>query len=88
MDQQSSSGALRSRSRAFSYEPLPGSKAVSRLLVHIAGSVVAGAGIILEWERRRGSRQALRSLGRHEIRDFCLDSMAAEREAAKPFWRA
>jgi uncharacterized protein YjiS (DUF1127 family) len=44
--------------------------------------------IILEWRRRRRSRQALRSLSLREIRDFSLDIAAAEREARKPFWRA
>jgi uncharacterized protein YjiS (DUF1127 family) len=44
--------------------------------------------MLLEWERRRRSRQALRSLSRAEIQDFCPDLMAAEREAHKPFWRA
>jgi hypothetical protein len=34
------------------------------------------------------SRQALRSLSRFEIQDFCPDLMVAEREAYKPFWRA
>jgi uncharacterized protein YjiS (DUF1127 family) len=44
--------------------------------------------MLVEWERRRRSRQALRSLGRADIQDFCPDLMAAEREAHKPFWRA
>jgi uncharacterized protein YjiS (DUF1127 family) len=43
---------------------------------------------MVEWERRRRSRRALRSLCRFEIQDFSLDLMAAEREACKPFWRA
>jgi hypothetical protein len=30
----------------------------------------------------------LRSLGRFEIQDVCLDLIEVEREACKPFWRA
>jgi uncharacterized protein YjiS (DUF1127 family) len=56
-------------------------------LAHFTAAVATVAGIILVWERRRRSRQALRSLDRREIRDFCLDSMETEREASKPFWR-
>ena len=61
--------------------------ALNRLLAHFTVAVATVAGIILVWERRRRSRQALRSLDRREIRDFCLDSMETEREASKPFWR-
>jgi uncharacterized protein YjiS (DUF1127 family) len=42
---------------------------------------------ILEWRHRWHSRQALRLLSVHEIRDFCPDLMKAERESKKPFWR-
>jgi uncharacterized protein YjiS (DUF1127 family) len=61
---------------------------VDFLLVHVAPPVAAVGRCVLEWERRRRSRQALRSLDHEEIRDFCLDPMEAEREASKPFWRA
>jgi uncharacterized protein YjiS (DUF1127 family) len=48
-----------------------------------------GASVAAAWrvERRRRSRQALRSLSRFEIQDFCPDLIEAEREAYKPFWR-
>jgi uncharacterized protein YjiS (DUF1127 family) len=49
--------------------------------------VVAAWLIVLEWRRRARSRAQLRSLSRDLVRDFCLDPMAAEREARKPFWR-
>jgi uncharacterized protein YjiS (DUF1127 family) len=61
--------------------------ALNRLLGHVTVAVAAVAGIILVWECRRRSRQALRSLDRREIRDFCLDPMETEREASKRFWR-
>jgi len=61
--------------------------ALKRLLARVMVPVTALGGIILEWVRRRRSRQALRSLSRREIRDFCLDLMETEREAGKPFWR-
>ncbi len=54
----------------------------------LRASVAAAWRVVLEWERRRRSRQALRSLSRFEIQDFCLDHIEAEREACKPFWRA
>jgi uncharacterized protein YjiS (DUF1127 family) len=50
--------------------------------------VVAAWRVVLEWRRRARSRAQLRSLSPGLIQDFCLDSMEAEREAQKPFWRA
>jgi uncharacterized protein YjiS (DUF1127 family) len=61
--------------------------ALNRLLARITAAVATVGGVILVWERRRRSRQALRLLDRREISDFCLDSMETEREAGKPFWR-
>jgi uncharacterized protein YjiS (DUF1127 family) len=61
--------------------------AFNRLLARTTVAVATVRGTILVWECRRRSRQALRSLDRREIRDFCLDSMETEREASKPFWR-
>ena len=58
------------------------------LLTRLGGSVATAWRLVLECERRRRSRQALRALSRFEIRDFCLDLVEAEREAYKPFWRA
>ena len=58
------------------------------LSTRLRASVAAAGRMVLEWERRRRSRQALRSLCRFEIQDFCPDLMEAEREAYKPFWRA
>jgi uncharacterized protein YjiS (DUF1127 family) len=62
--------------------------ATDSLSTRLRASVAAAWRIVLEWERRRRSRQALRSLSRFEIQDFCLDLIEAEREAYKPFWRA
>jgi uncharacterized protein YjiS (DUF1127 family) len=58
------------------------------LLSRLGASVAAAWRVVLECQRRRRSRQALRSLSRSEIQDFCLDVIEAEREAYKPFWRA
>jgi uncharacterized protein YjiS (DUF1127 family) len=84
----------RSLSSGFGYHSgtfPPGARswltALNRLLACFTVAVATMGGIILVWERRRRSRQALRSLDRREIRDFCLDSMETEREAGKPFWR-
>jgi hypothetical protein len=62
--------------------------AADSLSTRLRASVATAGRMVLEWERRRRSRQALRSLRRCEIQDFCPDLMAAEREAYKPFWRA
>ena len=62
--------------------------AADSLPTRLRASVAVAWRIVVEWERRHRSRQALRSLGRFEIQDFCLDLMEAEREAYKPFWRA
>jgi uncharacterized protein YjiS (DUF1127 family) len=62
--------------------------AADSLLTRLGVSLAAAWGLVLECERRRRSRQALRSLSRLEIQDFCLDPIEAEREAYKPFWRA
>lgn len=58
------------------------------LLTRLGASMAAAWRVVLECERRRRSRRALRSLSRFEIQDFCLDLIEAEREAYKPFWRA
>ena len=62
--------------------------AADSLLTRLGASVAAAWRVVLECERRRRSRQALRSFSRLEIRDFCPDLLEAEREAYKPFWRA
>lgn len=43
---------------------------------------------VLAWENRRHTRAALQRLDPHVLRDIGLDPVAAEDEAAKPFWRA
>ena len=63
------------------------SVAADSLLTRLRGSVAAAWRLVLEWERRRRSRRALRSLSRFEIQDFCLDLIEAKREAYNPFWR-
>jgi uncharacterized protein YjiS (DUF1127 family) len=62
--------------------------AADSLSTRLRASVAAAWRMVLEWEQRRRSRQALRSLRRFEIQDFCSDLIEAEREAYKPFWRA
>jgi uncharacterized protein YjiS (DUF1127 family) len=52
------------------------------------GRIAAAWHIVLEWRRRARARAQLRSFSPVLIQDFCLDPMAAEREARKPFWRA
>lgn len=78
----------RSLSNALAVGPELEFVAADSLSTRLRASVAAAFRMTLEWERRRRSRQALRSLGRFEIQDFCPDLMEAEREAYKPFWRA
>ena len=87
MDEQSLSSGFGYHSGFFPAGARSWLTALNRLLAQITVAVAAAWGTILVWECRRRSRQALRSLDRREIRDFCLDSMKTEREASKPFWR-
>lgn len=88
MNKRSSSGALAHHTGTAS--PGSGGKllAADFLSMHVRAPAAVAWRVILEWERRRRSRQTLRSLSRREIRDFSPDLTAAEREASKPFWRA
>jgi len=86
VDKRFSSGTLAHHTGAAS--PGSGLKVLADfLLMHVRAPAAAAWRVILEWERRRRSRQTLRSLSLREIRDFSLDPAAAEREASKPFWR-
>jgi uncharacterized protein YjiS (DUF1127 family) len=82
VDKQSLSGVFASRGPESKFT------ATDFLAMRLRRSVAAACNTVLEWKRRRRSRQVLRSLKPFEIRDFCLDQMEAEREASKPFWRA
>jgi uncharacterized protein YjiS (DUF1127 family) len=57
--------------------PLP---PLSRMMVSLALTVVT-------WETRYRSRQGLRRLPPHMLRDIGLNAAEAEAEMAKPFWR-
>ncbi|WP_413871038.1 DUF1127 domain-containing protein [Albidovulum sp.] len=45
------------------------------------------ASVLRQWSDRRQSRIALGRLNAHLVRDIGLDPLAAEAEAARPFWR-
>jgi uncharacterized protein YjiS (DUF1127 family) len=77
-----------SLSKAFAFGSEFEFVAADSLPTRLRVSVAAAWRMLLEWEQLRRSRQALRSLSRFEIQDFCPDLMEAEREAHKPFWRA
>jgi uncharacterized protein YjiS (DUF1127 family) len=87
VDERSLSSGFGYHSGTFAPGPRSWLTALNRLLAHVTAAVATVGGIILVWECRRRSRQALRSLDRREMRDFCLDPMETEREASKPFWR-
>ncbi len=44
--------------------------------------------MLAEWRRRRFSRAALGRLSHRQLRDIGITPAEAERECAKPFWRA
>lgn len=54
----------------------------------VTRALVGLAQIVLVWETRRASRQALKQLDHHMLRDIGLDPTTAGAEAAKPFWQA
>ncbi len=54
----------------------------------VTRALVGLAQIVLVWETRRTSRQALKQLDTHMLRDIGLDTTTAGVEAAKPFWKA
>jgi uncharacterized protein YjiS (DUF1127 family) len=62
--------------------------AADSILTRLRALVPSAWRVVLERDRRRRSRKALRSLSPFEIQDFCPDLIEAEREAYKPFWRA
>lgn len=43
--------------------------------------------LVTTWDMRRKSRQALRNLDQHMLRDIGVERPAALDEADKPFWR-
>jgi uncharacterized protein YjiS (DUF1127 family) len=88
VDKRSLSSALAYQPRAASLRSEIRFIAAKFRLTHVRAPLSAAWRVVLEWRRRRRSRQQLRSLTPREIRDFCPDFMEAEREARKPFWRA
>lgn len=58
--------------------PLP---PLSRIAFAVALTVFA-------WENRRRTRNALKRLDVHMLRDIGLDPLRAQDEASKPFWQA
>jgi|SRR5579871_3998449 len=71
-------------SAALTVIPAAGQSLWARL--KIQGAAISCT--VAEWRRRQRSRHELRALSPYQVRDFCLDPMAAEREITKPFWRA
>jgi uncharacterized protein YjiS (DUF1127 family) len=49
---------------------------------------LAAAIRVVTWEQRRRTRNALKLLDRHLIKDIGLDPLTAEAEATRPFWRS
>ncbi len=49
--------------------------------------VLAAAVRVVTWETRHRTRQGLKRLDAHLLRDIGLDPMSAAAEASRPFWR-
>lgn len=54
------------------------------VLAHLA---ITFAVYLTAWDHRRRSRQALRNLDDHMLRDIGLTASTAHIEADKPFWK-
>lgn len=52
----------------------------------LATAVFGLAVAVLTWEQRRQTRNALRRLPEHHLRDIGIRPAEARAEAAKPFW--
>jgi uncharacterized protein YjiS (DUF1127 family) len=53
----------------------------------VAGLAVKFAVAVTLWDTRRRSRQALKDLEPHLLRDIGLDRLSAQAEASKPYWQ-
>ena len=54
------------------------------VLAHLA---ITMAVYLTAWDHRRRSRQTLRNLDVHMLRDIGLSQSTAQTEAEKPFWK-
>jgi len=53
----------------------------------VAGLAVKFAVAVTLWDTRRRTRQALKDLEPHLLRDIGLDRLSAQAEASKPYWQ-
>lgn len=53
----------------------------------LSRAMVSLARLVVTWETRYRSRQGLRRLPQHMLRDIGLNATQAEAEVSKPFWR-
>ena len=53
----------------------------------LSRAMVSLARLVVTWETRYRSRQGLRRLPQHMLRDIGLNATQAEAELSKPFWR-
>lgn len=49
--------------------------------------VLRAAVIVMTWETRARTRKQLKRLDQHLLKDIGLDSMSAETESSRAFWR-
>ena len=52
----------------------------------LASVAVAFAVVVTKWDSRRRTRNHLKDLPPHLLKDIGVDPITAAREAAKPFW--
>ena len=54
---------------------------------HLRDAATAAFDRLLAWQERARSRQMLRGLDDHMLRDIGIDRSVAEAEGSTPFWR-
>ena len=70
--------------RAQAYSPAPTQGIAERLI----SGAVAFFDLLIEWQARENQRRDLITLDDRLLRDIGISRVDAEREFAKPFWRA
>ena len=69
---------------AQAYTPMPTQGFAERLIA----DAVAFFDLLIEWQARENQRRHLMTLDDRLLRDIGISRVDAEREFAKPFWRA
>jgi len=66
----------------------PGSASVPGVFTQITDGIVGLGSTLLVWNSRYQARRRLAEMPEHLLSDMGISRAEADREAAKPFWRA